>query len=224
MPDGGIDVLTRLLRSTQASVAIEFAICLPVLVVMYIGSYIVVDEVSCSRRVAVATRTLTDLVSRSISPTAVVANPAGTDATALMSAAAITLTPYSNVNATENVALLRVCDATHAYVVWSQAVAYSASGTSISATPALTAGSLSSTSVVTVPTNMITSPMVPVSPDSSNICTNYSTGTSTKVQVGTAGGYLFLAQFDYAYVPLVGFGFPTSIAMGNILYMSPRLN
>jgi hypothetical protein len=216
-------MLTRLLRDSRASVLIEFAICLPVLVTMYIGSYIVVDEVACSRKVAIATRTLTDLLARSISPSATTSNPAGTDATSLMTAAAITLTPYSNVNATENVALLRVCDASHAYVIWSQAVTYTASGTSASATPALTAGSLSANSVVTVPTSMITSPLVPSSPDGSDVCSNFGTTTSTMTQVGTAGGYLFLSEVDYAYQPLTGFGFPTSVPLGTILYMSPRL-
>ena len=217
-------MLSRLCRNRQASVAIEFAVCLPVMVTMYIGSYIVADEVACNRRVTIATRTLTDLVSRSLSPSAVAANPAGTDATALMSAATLTLVPYSNVNATENVALLRVCDASHAYVIWSQAVNYSASGTATATTPALTAATLTSSSVISVPANMITTPMVPTSPDSSNVCSNFATGTANTVQVGTAGAYLFVSEVDFAYQPLIGFGFPTTIALGNMLFMSPRLS
>ena len=202
---------------------VEFAICLPVLAVMYIGSYIVADEVSCSRKVSIATRTLTDLVSRSLSPSATTSNPAGTDATALMTAAALTLAPYSAVNATENASLLRVCDSTHAFVIWSQAIAHDAAGRSTVATPALTAASLSASSVVAVPANMITTPMVPASPDASNVCQNFATGTASKVQVGTAGGYLFVAEVDLAYQPMTGFGFPATIALGNVLYMSPRL-
>ncbi len=219
-------MLRHLLRDTGASTILEFAICLPVLTLLYIGSYIVVDEVACSQKAAIATRTLTDLLSRSLSPSAIVSNPSGTDATALMTAAAITLTPYSPVNATENVALLRVCDSSHAYVIWSQAITYKANGTSQAATPALTAGSLTSNSVVSLPANMLTSssPLTPTSPDGSNICQNFGTGTSTKIQAGTAGGFLFLAQVDFAYVPMTGFGFPTSIKLGNILYMSPRLS
>jgi Flp pilus assembly protein TadG len=216
-------MLRRLLRDTQASLIVEFAICLPVLCIMFLGSYIVVDLIACNRKVAVATRTLTDLAARSLSPSSITSSPSGTDATSVMTAAALTLIPYSNVNATENLALLRVCDATHAYVIWSQAVAYTAAGASTPATPVLTAGSLSSNSVVTVPANMITSPIVPTSPDGSNVCSNFSTGTSTKTQVGTAGGYLFVAEVDYPYQPLVGLGWTTTVPLGTILYMSPRL-
>lgn len=223
MPGGAGHMLKRLWQDRRGSVLAEFAICLPVLATLYIGSYMVVDEVGCSRKVSIATRTLTDLVSRSLSPSAITTNPAGTDATALMTAAALTLTPYSPVNATENVGLLRVCDSTHAYVIWSQAITYDASGQPTSATPLLTAGTLSSSSVVSVPNAMITTPMVPTSPDGSNVCQNYATGTTNKVQVGTAGGYLFVAQFDFAYQPLTGFGFPASVPLGNVLYMSPRL-
>jgi len=217
-------MLNRLLRDTKASTIVEFAICLPVMCIMFLGSFIVVDLVACNRKVSVAARTLTDLASRSLSPSAITSNPSGTDATSLMTAAAITLVPYSKVNATENLALLRVCDATHAYVIWSQAANYTATGTVTPATPALTAASLSSTSVVTVPANMITTPLVPTSPDGSNICANFSTGTSTKVQVGTSGGYLFVAEVDYPYQPLVGLGWTTTVQLGTILYMSPRLS
>ncbi len=90
-------------------------------------------------------------------------------------------------------------------------------------TPLLTAGTLSAKSVVTIPSNMVTSPMVPTSPDGSNICTNYNSGSANTVQVGTAGGYLFVSQVDYTYTPAVAYGFSTTIPLGYMLYMSPRL-
>lgn len=216
-------MLRRLLGDTRASAMLEFAICLPVLAVLYIGSYVAVDEVSCSRKVSVATRTLADLLSRSLSPTAIASNPSGTDATAILNAAVITLTPYSSYHATENVALVRICDATHAYVIWSQAVTYNSSGQSSSATPVLTASSLTSNSVIALPANMTTTPSVPTSPDGSDVCQNFSASTAQTTQVGTVGGFLFLAEVDYTYQPLPGFGFPATVPLGNILYMNPRL-
>jgi Flp pilus assembly protein TadG len=217
------NMLKRLLRDESASVLLEFAICLPVLITVYIGSYTVSDIAACNRKLSVAARTLTDLVSRGLSPSAVTSNPTGTDASFYMSAAVVTLTPYGRGSATEQVALLRICDSSHAYVVWSQAQTQTDQGTATKATPALTAGSLSATSVVNVPSSMITSPMVPTSPDGSDICTNYSAGTAQTVQLGTAGGYLFVSEVDYTYTPLAGFGFATSIPLGYSLYMSPRL-
>ena len=216
-------MLRRLLRDTRASAMLEFAIVLPVLAVLYIGSYVAVDEVACNRKVSVATRTLADLISRSLSPTAIASNPAGTDATAILTAAGITLTPYSTINVTENVALVRVCDATHAYVIWTQAINYNASNQATATTPVLTASSLSSASVITLPANLTTTPSVPTSPDGSDVCQNYSTGTANKVQVGTAGAFLFLAEVDFTYQPLQGFGFPATVPLGNIIYMNPRL-
>jgi len=216
--------LQRLLRDTAASALLEFAIALPVLTSLYIGAYVVADEVACQRKVGIAARTLADLLSRSISPGATTTNPAGIDASSVMSASVITLTPYGSGNATENVALLRVCDATHAYVIWAQAQTQSATGVATPATPLLQAGTLSAKSVVTVPSGMINSVMIPTSPDGSNVCQNFSTGTSTTTQVGTAGGYLFLGQIDYTYVPAVNLTLSSTVPMGQIIYMSPRLN
>jgi Flp pilus assembly protein TadG len=220
--------LALIWRDSSGAAMFEFVICLPVLCLLYIVSYAVADVVSCSRKVTVATRTLTDLVSRSLSPSAIASNPSGTDATSLLSAAALTLTPYSADKATENVALVRVCDSSHAYVIWTQAVTFSGTTTS-AATPILTAGSLSSQSVISLPTGMVTTPMIPTSPDGSDVCNNYSTSTSTTTQVGTSGSFIFLAEVDYTYAPLdsgtqlTAFGFPATVPLGTILYMTPRL-
>jgi Flp pilus assembly protein TadG len=216
-------MLKQLLRDSSASVAIEFAACFPFLLLVYIGSYIVIDEVACNRKVSVASRTLADLLSRGLSPTTIYSNPSGTDATATLSAAAVTLTPYSTSHAKENIALVRVCDATHAYVVWSQATTFSPTGTATAVTPALTAGTLSAASVMSLSSNLVTSQMIPTSPDGSNVCTNYSPSTEETVQVGTAGAFLFVGEVDYTYQPLAGFGFPTTVSLGNIIFMSPRL-
>jgi Flp pilus assembly protein TadG len=216
-------MLRRLLGDTRASAMLEFAIVLPVLAVLYIGSYLAIDEVSCSRKVSIATRTLVDLMSRSYSPSVIASSPSSTDATAILTAAGITLTPYSTSHAVENVALVRICDATHAYVIWTQAITYDSSGNAKSTTPVLTAGSLSSSSVIALPANMTTTPSVPTSPDGSDVCQNYSATTAQKTQVGTAGGYLYLAEVDYTYQPLPGFGFPATVPLSTILYMNPRL-
>ena len=220
--------LRQIGADSSGAAMFEFVICLPVLILLYVVSYAVADVVSCSRKVTIATRTLNDLVSRSLSPTAIASNPSGTDATSLMSAAALTLTPYSSDKATENVALVRVCDSSHAYVIWTQAVTFT-SGATNAATPILTAGALSSKSVISLPSGMVTTPMVPTSPDGSNVCNNFATGTSTTTQVGTAGTFIFLAEVDYTYVPfdsgkqLNMFGFQASVPLGAILYMTPRL-
>jgi Flp pilus assembly protein TadG len=222
-------LLWRLARENKASALLEFAIALPVLVTLYVGSYVVADIVACNRKVTTAARTTVDLLARGLSPSGVALNPASASATTYMTDATITMTPYGVGNMTENVALLRVCDTTHAYVIWSQAQTQSASGTATSATPILTAGSLSASSVIALPSGFLSnspsqSPLVPTSPDGSDVCSNYAASTTTKTQVGTAGGYIYVAEVDYTYVPALPIGLPATVPLSSVIYMIPRLN
>lgn len=223
---------------------VEFAICLPVLLLMYVGGSALSDLIACNRKVTTATRSLADLVSRTMSPTLIYNAPTSADAKSYLSASAVVLSPYKLDKATEQISLLRICDATHAYVVWSQAQTQNADGSVVTpATANQTAGTLPSTSgsppttntqsadsVVSIPNSMITSPMIPVSPDGSNVCGNLAPGTSTKTQVGTAGGWLFMGQIAYTYTPAVAF-IPfattpfslTTTRLTDTIYMVPRL-
>jgi Flp pilus assembly protein TadG len=217
-------MLIRLLRDRSGSSMIEFAILLPTMLLIYLGGYELSDMIACNRKVGIAARSLTDLASRTLSPSAIAASPSAASGTPFMSAAAITLTPYNQANAWEQISLLRVCDASHAYVIWSNAQNQTANGTVTAATPTLTAGTLSANSVISIPSTMITTPMVPTSPDGSDVCANYSPSTSTKYQVGTTGGYLFAGQISYSYTSLLQWFITTTIPMGYTIYMSPRLN
>ncbi|WP_420381740.1 TadE/TadG family type IV pilus assembly protein [Novosphingobium sp.] len=218
-------MLRRLARETNASVILEFAIALPLLLTLYIGSYTVTDLIACNRKLGVAARTLADLLARGQSPGAITASPSTFNATSYMNAAVITLTPYGVARATEDVALLRICDATHAYVVWSQAQTQDGAGTVTATTPTETAGKLSAASVVPIPSTLIPagSPFIPVSPDGSNVCTNYAASTSTTTQVGTAGGYMYIGQVSYTYMPSYTYGFTSVIPLSYYVYMVPRL-
>jgi hypothetical protein len=165
-----------------------------------------------------------------MSPTIIYNNPQNADATSILSASAVTLSPYKLNNATEQISLLRVCDSTHAYVVWTQAQTQSADGSNVVATTSTqTAGTLpasaaqSANSVVSIPSNMVTAPIIPTSPDGSNVCNNLDPGTSNKTQVGTAGGWLFVGQFTYRYVPTSNYFPLLSRTMVNTIYMTPRL-
>lgn len=230
-------LLKRFARNARAAVMVEFAICLPVLLLLYVGGCGLSDMIACSRKVTTATRSLADIVSRTMSPAIIYNAPQSASATSYLSASAVVLSPYKLNNATEQISLLRVCDSTHAYVVWTQAQTQSADGSTVTATTSnQTAGTLptsetqSASTVVSIPSTMVTSPMVPVSPDGSNVCGNLAPGTNTKTQVGTAGGWLFMAEITYNYTPLVRvvpfattpFSFTTT-PMTNTIYMVPRL-
>ena len=210
-------MLRRLIRRDDGVAMVEFAIVMPVLLVMFIGCFVVSDMISCYRKVTIATRALTDLVSRNVSPSGGVSTSA---VTTYINSAQLVMSPFNTANTTMQISLLRVCDATHAWVVWTQAQAGGASATS----------SLTASTVVAIPTSMVTSPMIPTSPDGSNVCNNTAavmaaaTNPSAKTQVGTAGGYLFYGQVAFAYTPVVRYGTLTTTVMGDQIYMSPRLN
>jgi Flp pilus assembly protein TadG len=223
-------VLRRFAQNTRGAVLVEFAFCLPVLLVLYLGGVSVSDMIACSRKTTIATRSLVDLVSRTMSPAIIYNNPSAANATSQLSASAVVLSPYKLNNATQQISLLRVCDASHAYVVWTQAQTQNGDGSTVSPrTSGYTAGTLPTagtqlaSTVVSIPSNMVTAPMIPISPDSSNVCGNLSTGTSTKTQVGTAGGWLFVATITYNYTPGVSFFALTPTPLRDIIYMVPRL-
>ncbi|WP_242123021.1 hypothetical protein [Sphingobium sp. Sx8-8] len=208
----------------------EFAICVPVVLLLYVSGTGLSDMIACDRKVAIATRSLADLVSRTMSPAVIYNNAQSTTAQSYLSASAVVLSPYRLDNATEQISLLRVCDATHAYVVWTQAQTQNADGSTVTATTSnQTAGTLptnetqSASNVVSIPSNMITSPMVPVSPDGSNVCGNLAPGDANKTQVGTAGGWLFRSQVSYNFTPSVSLVTFPARTFSDTIYMVPRL-
>lgn len=222
--------LKRLARSTRGAVLVEFAFALPVLLALYLGGISVSDMIACDRKTTIASRSLADMVSRTMSPAIIYNNPSAADARSHMSASAVVLTPYKLNNATEQISLLRVCDATRAYVVWTRAQTQNADGSTVTATTSThTAGTLptnqaqQSANVVTIPSNMVSTTMIPTSPDGSNVCTNLNPGTSSKTQVGTAGGWLFVATVSYSYTPGVAFFSMTPTTLSDTVYMVPRL-
>ncbi|MEP7005425.1 MAG: TadE/TadG family type IV pilus assembly protein [Sphingomonas bacterium] len=223
-------MLKRLSQDARGAVIVEFAYCLPVLLLLYMGGTCLSDMIACNRKVTIATRSLVDLVGRTMSPAIVYNDPESANAKSYLSASAVVLTPYKLNNATEQISLIRVCDATHAYVAWTQAQTQNASGSTVTAaTSSHTAGTLpasgtqTASNVISIPSNMITATMVPASPDGSNVCGNFAPGTSTKTQVGTAGGWLYMGKITYNFTPVVSFVPITTTAFTHTIYMVPRL-
>ncbi|HEX7854770.1 MAG TPA: hypothetical protein VF503_13855 [Sphingobium sp.] len=223
-------MLKRFTQNARGAVIVEFAICLPVLALLYTGGCCLSDMIACNRKVTIATRSLVDLTSRTMSPTIIYNDPQSANAKSYLSASAVVLSPYRLDNATEQISLLRVCDATHAYVVWSQAQTQNVDGSTVTAANSdQIAGTLptietqSASTVVSIPSNMITSTMIPTSPDGSNVCGNLAPGTSTKTQVGTAGAWLYIGKFTYNFTPSVSFIPIKTTALTHTIYMVPRL-
>jgi len=227
---------SKLARDARGAVMVEFAICLPVLILMYLGAYTISDMIAANRKVTIATRALADMLSRNISPTSVQANPGSATITAsvasYMSATAVVMLPYDMTKGTEQVSLLRVCDASHAWVVWTQAqtqtvgAAPSYTITPVPTTSTATAGTLTSASVVSVPASMISTAMLPVNSSGATVsnCTAYGATTAAMPQLGSSGAYLYVGQIDYKYTPAISYNTVSVMPMADLIYMSPRLN
>ncbi len=94
---------------------IEFAITLPILVLLFVGSYQLLDAISTYRKVTTTVRTLADLTTQSTSMTASGAND-------IMNASQQVMTPYSTTTAVLRITQVQIKNDGTATVGWSRAV------------------------------------------------------------------------------------------------------
>jgi len=110
----------------RGSTLIEFAMVLPFLVTLYMGSYVLSDAVACKRKATTTARALSDLTARYTAMTAA-------DTTLVLGAANQTMAPYPTSAGWFRISEVVGVDATHVKVVWSKASNTSAlaAGTSL---------------------------------------------------------------------------------------------
>ena len=218
-------MLRRLWLDESGAALVEFAFTLPLLLLLYISGYVVSDMIACNRKVTIAARALTDLATRNLSPTLTQANAATASASSYLGAAAIVMTPYNMAVTTQKLSLLRICDATHAYAVWSQTQTQDAAGNIL--TSPIVAGQPNSSFVVLIPSTMLPSgsTLIPVNPNgTTGICSIFSASSASLTQIGQAGGYLFVGTIIYQSTPAISLGAKSTTTMQDAIYMSPRLN
>lgn len=96
----GIRCPAGFMRSTSAAAAVEFAMILPVALLLYVGAAEVTDGVMASRRVTLVTKTLSDLVSTQGTTTQTTSTPtpgnalSATTLSTLLTSASTLLAPY----------------------------------------------------------------------------------------------------------------------------------
>jgi len=123
----------------RGSMLVEFAVVLPVLFAMYVGSYVLLDEFTAGRKVTITTRTITDLATRyGVITTG--------QAQTVLAASAQVLVPYAGDNAQARMSQLLVTGPTTGRVMWSVVPTAQASGTTMPA--------LASCATVTLPAGM----------------------------------------------------------------------
>jgi Flp pilus assembly protein TadG len=106
---------STLLQSESGVALTEFALCIPVLLILYLGSYVLSDAIACNRKVTIATRTITDLTTR-------YPNVSETDVSTILNASAQVMAPYNQANALVRVSEIQVTDSSHAKVIWSRSI------------------------------------------------------------------------------------------------------
>jgi Flp pilus assembly protein TadG len=107
---------TRLMRDTRALGAVEFALIVPLMLVMFFGVVEISSGVSIDRKVSMVTQTTSDLVSRYKSVT-------DTDISSVFTIANAMLTPYASAPMKAKVTEVYINPVTgNACVQWSRAV------------------------------------------------------------------------------------------------------
>ena len=126
--------LLRLLACQRGAAVVEFAIVLPVLVLLFAGCYVLGDMIACQRKVTQAAHQLTDIVSRS---TAL----GQADLAGMLAASAQVLAPYSGAKAAITVSEVQITGGGKASVLWSQSLNGTAldTGSAVSLPPGIVA-------------------------------------------------------------------------------------
>ena len=133
--------LRRLAHDRSGVAYIEMALLAPVLFMMYCGSYVVSDMVTCGRKVSLTARTITDLGSQYGTVTT-------TQLQAVLTNSKYVLAPYDASLTGTRISEIQITDASHAKVVWSQKQ---------------NATALAVGTVINLPTNMAPPMMIPSS-------------------------------------------------------------
>jgi Flp pilus assembly protein TadG len=105
----------RFLRDNRGVSAVEFAIILPVMLVMYLGCNEVGNGVTIARKVTHITSTLSDLVTQSKSISS-------SDMTNILAAAASIMTPYPNTTLKIKITQYKIDSSSKVTVSWSAAL------------------------------------------------------------------------------------------------------
>jgi Flp pilus assembly protein TadG len=101
----------RLIRNTRALGAVEFALTAPFLILMYVGSYQLMDAISAYRKVTITARTLADLATQNETTTQ-------QDMQATLDAARQVMTPYSTADSSLAIAQIAIDHNGNASLVW----------------------------------------------------------------------------------------------------------
>jgi Flp pilus assembly protein TadG len=127
-------VLSRLRQFPAAKggiAAIEFALVLPFMALLYLGGFEVMEEISANRQVSLTASTVAEIVSQYSTISQSQTMPG------ILAASTSVLTPFSSANAVVTVSLITIDSTGKATITWSQSM--NGTGRTVGATVALPA-------------------------------------------------------------------------------------
>jgi len=139
-------LLIRLARDRSGIAATEFAVILPMMLVMLFGTIEITSGVSADRKVTLVARTLSDLVSQATTVT-------DSDMKNVFSASYGVLSPFSTADASATITEVYINTAKVAKVQWSKSGTVSQSGTTVTAS--LTTSTKKQGDTVTIPAGLV---------------------------------------------------------------------
>ena len=182
-------VLVRLARHRRGAALVEFAIAAPVMLSLYLMAYTLSDAISANRKVTVATRALTDVTSR-------FNTASGSDVTNVLGAADKVLAPYSSGSnrATLRISEVQVTSATQAKVIWSCETG--------------PGSALAANAVVTLPSGMVTTSMIP----------------NASAAPPITGAFIVMGEVTYNYTPTFSYNGMGSMTFADRIFLVPRVS
>jgi Flp pilus assembly protein TadG len=181
-----------LMENCRGNSAVEFAVIVPIMLVMFFGTIELSSGVAVDRKTTLVARTLSDLTSQ-LPPTLPSTAPNVTDSYIqnVFTAAIAIFQPYAAPTATATISQIYVDKNLKATIQWSKAATFGAGATQAT----LASSSRSANDVVTT--------LVPA-------------GLLVKQT------YLVLSEVSYVYTPAVGYVMKTGITLKDSAYTRPR--
>jgi Flp pilus assembly protein TadG len=195
--------MRRLRADAAGSTMVEFAMALPVMLAVYVGGFELSMAISCSRNVAAATHTLTDLASQcsGISSTGTSSDSCWINN--IFGATAVIMQPFNSNNANMRLSEVQIINGTQMQVIWSAVQ----NGSGTNAYTALTAGSK-----LSIPSTLTTANAGALFPNS------VSGGLAPQ------GIFLLIGEVTMPYSPTVTYNNMTTFNFTEQIYMAPRLS
>ena len=107
------DALRRILPDRRGTALIEFAMVLPVLLLLFLGGYQLSDASACKRKVTITARALADITSQYTTLTT-------SEADTVLAAAQQIMAPYDLANAQVRVSEITLSSKKNAKIIWSR--------------------------------------------------------------------------------------------------------